>query len=57
MARAKDLIVADVKRVRREISRRLLAARRGGRLHEELTALEREGERACRDASKKRRGV
>jgi hypothetical protein len=57
MIRAKDRMVADVKRVRREISRRLLAARRRGRLHEELTALEREGERACRDASKPRRGV
>lgn len=51
MARHKDPVVAEVKKVRRELSRRLMAAHRKGRLHEELLTLEREGERAYRDAT------
>jgi len=45
------LIVADVKRIRRKISRRLMDAHRRGRLHEELKAMERQGERAYREAT------
>ena len=52
MARTKDLIVADVKRVRRKISKRLMDAQRRGKLHDEIAALERKGERACREANK-----
>lgn len=51
MARPKDLIVAEVKRIRRQISKRLMEAHRKGRLHEELVSLEREGERAFREAN------
>jgi len=50
MARAKDPLIADVKRIRRKISRRLMDAHHRGRLHEELLAMERQGERAYREA-------
>lgn len=50
MARYDDPVVAELKKVRRGISRRLMKAHRQGRLHEELTAMEREGERAYREA-------
>jgi len=50
MARPKDPLVADVKRIRRKISKRLMEAHRRGRLHEELLSMERQGERVCRDA-------
>jgi hypothetical protein len=51
MAGHKDPVVAEVKKIRRELSRRLMAAHRKGRLHEELLALEREGMRAYREAA------
>ena len=50
MARYKDPVVAQVKKVRRELSRQLMAAHRKGKLHEEIKAMEREGERAYREA-------
>jgi hypothetical protein len=50
MAQHKDLVVAEVRRIRDRVSRRLLAARRQGRLHEELVAIEAEGMRAYREA-------
>ena len=50
MARPKDSTVADVKRIRRKISKRLMAAHRQGRLHEELVAMGRKGESAYREA-------
>ncbi|HLY73744.1 MAG TPA: hypothetical protein VKU80_06455 [Planctomycetota bacterium] len=50
MARAKDPLIADVKRIRRKISRLLMEAHRHGRLHEELKAMERQGERAYKEA-------
>ncbi len=50
MARPKDPLIADVKRIRRKISKRLMAAHREGRLHEELVARERLGARAYRAA-------
>lgn len=50
MARYRDPVVAEVKRIRRKLSRRLMQAHRRGKLHEELKALEREGQRAYREA-------
>jgi len=50
MARYKDPVVAQVKRIRRDLSRRLMAAHRKGRLHEELLSMGREGEHAYREA-------
>jgi hypothetical protein len=52
MARHHDAVVAEVKKVRRQLSRRLMEARRRGRLHEELLAQGREGLRAYREATK-----
>ena len=43
MARHKDRVVAEIKRVRRKVSTRLMKAHRQGRLPEELRAFEREG--------------
>ena len=48
MARHKDPVVEEVRRVRREISRRLMKAHRAGCLHEEILAVEREGQKASR---------
>lgn len=49
MARYRDPVVAEVKKVRRELSRRLMKAHRHGRLHEELMAMDREGAKAYRE--------
>ena len=48
MARHKDPVMEDVLRIRRQISRRLLKAKRAGRLTEEREAIEREAEVASR---------
>lgn len=59
MARHNDRVAAEVKKVRRKLSTRLLKAEREGGLLEEMRAIEREGERAYRQslgtASKRRR--
>jgi hypothetical protein len=51
MARHKDPVVAEVKRARRRVSRRLMEADRKGRLREELQAMHRRAEQALRDAA------
>ena len=48
--------MADVKRVRRELSRELAAAHRKGRLGPALKTLEAEGRRALRRALKRPNG-
>ncbi len=50
MARHKDPIVAEVKRIRRRISKRLMEADRKGRLHEAMRELERRGEALLEEA-------
>lgn len=50
MARHKDRVVAEVKRVRRKVSKRLMKAHRQGRLREEVRAFEREGMALLREA-------
>lgn len=50
MARHRDRVVAEVKRIRRKISRRLMAAHRKGRLHEAVRELERKGDQLLREA-------
>ncbi len=52
MARTKDRVVEEVKSVRRRLSARLWKAHQEGRLYEEMQAVEREGDRAYRDALK-----
>lgn len=51
MARPKDPVVADVKRIRKKLSKRLMAAHRRGQLHEELLAMGRQAERSFRGAA------
>ncbi len=53
MAGHKDPVVAQVKRIRRKISRELMTAHRRGKLHEAMRALEREGIEALKEASKR----
>jgi hypothetical protein len=45
MARANDPVVAEVKKIRRKLSKRLAAAMKKGRLYEELRAIDREVDR------------
>ena len=45
MARVKDLMMADVKKIRHKISKRLAEAHKKGRLYEELRAIDREVDR------------
>lgn len=53
MARPKDPMMAQVRRIRRKISRELVAAHRRGKLHEAMRALEREGTEALREAARR----
>lgn len=55
MAGHRAPVVDDVKRVRRQISRRLWKAQSEGRLHEELLTMGRAARRAFRDAVNGRR--
>jgi hypothetical protein len=50
MARHKDRVVAEIKRVRRKVSNRLMKAHRQGRLREELRAFEKAGMDLLREA-------
>ena len=51
MARHRDPIMAEVKRARRRVSRRLMEADRKGLLREELQAMHSRAEQALRDAA------
>jgi len=53
LAGSKDPVVAQVKRIRRKLSRKLMAAHRKGKLHEAMRALEREGIEALKEAGKR----
>lgn len=56
MARHKDAVV-EVKRIRRKINARLMAAHRKGRLDEAIREVEREGERALHEAIQRRKAA
>ena len=55
MARAKDRTLAEVKRIRRQLSARLMKAKRKGKLHQEMLALHAEAKEFLRDAARKAR--
>jgi hypothetical protein len=60
MARVKDPMMADVKKIRHKISKRLAEAHKKGRLYEELRAIDREVDRDTaqdRRSSPKRKSV
>lgn len=51
MARNKDPMMEDVRRIKRRLSQRLLKALRQGRLSEERIAIEREAEQVYREST------
>lgn len=50
MARRKDQSLAEIKRIRRQLSARLMEAKRKGRLHQEMLALHAEAEKFLRQS-------
>jgi hypothetical protein len=50
MARRQDVLMEDVRRIRRQISKRLEKAMKEGKLREEREQIEREGEAVYRQA-------
>lgn len=50
MARRRDRVMEELKAIRRKLSERLYRAYQQGKLEEEVAVLEREGERAYREA-------
>ncbi|MBI2899859.1 MAG: hypothetical protein HYY17_06725 [Planctomycetes bacterium] len=52
MARHEDPVVADVKRIRRKISRKLAAAMKKGRLYEEILKMDREADEILRNGDR-----
>ena len=55
MARTRDPVLTELKKIRRKLSKRLMQAHRKGRLHEELLAVEKEGQKAWKEAINGRR--
>ena len=52
MAEHRDHVMDELRRIRNRLSRRLYAAYKRGRLHEDVVALDAEGMRAYREAIK-----
>jgi hypothetical protein len=51
MAQSKDRSLAEVKRIRRKLSARLMKAHKAGRLDQEMQALHREANATMREAA------
>ncbi len=56
MPRYKDPVVAEIKKIRHKISRRLAKAHKEGRLYEELRAIDREVDREIAQGRHSSRG-
>lgn len=55
MARYKDPVVAEIKQIRRKISRRLANALKSGRFYQELCKMDREAEEILRATGRRSR--
>lgn len=55
MARHKDPVVAEIKRIRRKLSKRYAAAYKKGRLYQELLKMEREADAILRNGGRRAR--
>ena len=55
MARIKDPVVAEVKRIRRKLSKRYAEAYKKGRFYEELLKMEREADEILRNGGRRSR--
>lgn len=56
MARYKDPVVAEIKKIRRKISKRLADADKKGRLYAELRAMDRHADQVLEEARRSSRG-